>query len=66
MLEAYTLLGALAARTSQRQPAALVTVADQVGALLDTGLDGLIFNMPHTHDPDDVRRAGELLAPLVT
>jgi F420-dependent oxidoreductase-like protein len=40
-------------------------VVDQVGTLLETGLDGLIFNMPHTHDPDEVRRAGELLRPLL-
>jgi F420-dependent oxidoreductase-like protein len=40
-------------------------VVDQVGALLETGLDGLIFNMPHTHDPDDVRRAGQILRPLL-
>jgi F420-dependent oxidoreductase-like protein len=40
-------------------------VVDQVGKLLDTGLDGLIFNMPHTHDPEDVRRAGQLLRPLL-
>lgn len=35
-------------------------VAEQVGALLDAGLDGLIVNMP-TADAATVRRAGELL-----
>ncbi len=40
-------------------------VVDQVGALLETGLDGLIFNMGHTHDPDAIRLAGETLAPLL-
>ena len=40
-------------------------VAEEVGALLDAGLDGLIFNMPHVSDPDEVRRAGELLRPLL-
>jgi F420-dependent oxidoreductase-like protein len=40
-------------------------LAEEVGALLDAGLDGLIFNMPHVSDPDEVRRAGELLRPLL-
>jgi F420-dependent oxidoreductase-like protein len=40
-------------------------IAEEVGALLDAGLDGLIFNMPHVSDPDEVRRAGELLRPLL-
>src|SRR5436190_3619931 len=35
-------------------------VVDQVGALVDAGLDGLIFNMPLS-DPDTITRAGELL-----
>jgi alkanesulfonate monooxygenase SsuD/methylene tetrahydromethanopterin reductase-like flavin-dependent oxidoreductase (luciferase family) len=35
-------------------------VVDQVGAFVDAGLDGLIFNMPLS-DPDTVARAGELL-----
>jgi F420-dependent oxidoreductase-like protein len=39
------------------EPAAIV---DQVGALVDSGLDELIFNMPFA-DPETVRRAGELL-----
>jgi len=39
------------------EPAAVV---DQVGALIDAGLDELIFNMPFA-DAETVRRAGELL-----
>ena len=35
-------------------------VVDQIGALVDAGLDGLIFNMPLS-DPDTITRAGELL-----
>jgi alkanesulfonate monooxygenase SsuD/methylene tetrahydromethanopterin reductase-like flavin-dependent oxidoreductase (luciferase family) len=35
-------------------------VLDQVEALIDAGLDELIFNMPYA-DPATVRRAGELL-----
>jgi alkanesulfonate monooxygenase SsuD/methylene tetrahydromethanopterin reductase-like flavin-dependent oxidoreductase (luciferase family) len=35
-------------------------VIEQVGALVDAGLDCLIFNMPLS-DPDTVARAGELL-----
>ena len=35
-------------------------VVDQVGALVDAGLDGLIFNMPLS-DPETITRAGELL-----
>jgi len=35
-------------------------VIDQVDALVDTGLDELIFNLPFA-DPATVRRAGELL-----
>jgi F420-dependent oxidoreductase-like protein len=40
-------------------------LAEEVVALLDAGLDGLIFNMPHVSDPYEVRRAGELLRPLL-
>jgi F420-dependent oxidoreductase-like protein len=36
-------------------------VVDQVGALVDAGLDGLIFNMPLS-DPEAIIRAGELLS----
>jgi len=39
-------------------------VVDQVDALLETGLDGLIFNMGHTHDPEAIHLTGETLAPL--
>jgi F420-dependent oxidoreductase-like protein len=35
-------------------------VVDRVGAFVDAGLDGLIFNMPLS-DPETVSRAGELL-----
>jgi F420-dependent oxidoreductase-like protein len=35
-------------------------VVEQVGALVDAGLDCLIFNMPFA-DPDTIARAGELL-----
>jgi hypothetical protein len=35
-------------------------IVDQVGALVEAGLDGLIFNLPLS-DPETVRRAGELL-----
>ena len=35
-------------------------VVDQIGALVDAGLDGCIFNMPLS-DPDTVARAGDLL-----
>jgi F420-dependent oxidoreductase-like protein len=40
-------------------------IADKVGALLETGLDGLIFNMGHTCDPDEIRLAGSILSPLL-
>ena len=40
-------------------------LAEEIGALLDAGLDGLIFNMPHVSDPDEIRRTGELLRPLL-
>lgn len=37
------------------------TVAEKVQALLDAGLDGLIFNMPDSYDLDTVAHAGEVL-----
>jgi F420-dependent oxidoreductase-like protein len=40
-------------------------VVEQVGELLDSGLDGLIFNLPPGSDADTVRRAGETLAGAV-
>jgi F420-dependent oxidoreductase-like protein len=38
-----------------------VRVAEEVGALLDAGLDGLIFNVPDVDDLDTVRLAGHVL-----
>ncbi len=38
-----------------------VRVAEVVGALLDAGLDGLIFNLPDADDLDTVRLAGHVL-----
>lgn len=40
-------------------------VRAQVQGLLDSGLDGLVFNMPFTHDPDVVALAGEALSPIL-
>jgi alkanesulfonate monooxygenase SsuD/methylene tetrahydromethanopterin reductase-like flavin-dependent oxidoreductase (luciferase family) len=37
-------------------------VAEQVRALLDAGLDGLVFNMPNPHDLDAVALAGETVS----
>ena len=37
-------------------------VSEQVGAYLDAGLDGLIFNMPDAQDLEPVRLAGETLS----
>lgn len=39
-------------------------VAEQAQKLLDAGLDGLIFNMPHMEDPDAIELAGRTLAGL--
>jgi alkanesulfonate monooxygenase SsuD/methylene tetrahydromethanopterin reductase-like flavin-dependent oxidoreductase (luciferase family) len=77
MLEAYTLLGALAARTRTARLGALVREAvnrslvlgdpDAVGdfvqtRLLGAGLDGLIVNLPADgHDPEAIALAGETL-----
>jgi alkanesulfonate monooxygenase SsuD/methylene tetrahydromethanopterin reductase-like flavin-dependent oxidoreductase (luciferase family) len=36
-------------------------VAEHVQAYLDTGLDGMIFNLPPGSTPEDARRAGQLL-----
>jgi hypothetical protein len=36
----------------------------QAKAMLDVGLGGLLFNMPTGSSPEDVRLAGEALAPL--
>jgi F420-dependent oxidoreductase-like protein len=40
-------------------------VVDQIGAFVDAGLDGLIFNMPLS-DPETVAKAGELLTKSFT
>ena len=40
-------------------------VRAQVQGLLDSGLDGLVFNRPFTHDPDVVALAGEALSPIL-
>jgi alkanesulfonate monooxygenase SsuD/methylene tetrahydromethanopterin reductase-like flavin-dependent oxidoreductase (luciferase family) len=37
-------------------------VAEQVRALLDAGLDGLVFHMPNPQDLDAVALAGETLS----
>ena len=39
-------------------------VAEQAQKLLEAGLDGLIFNMPHMEDPDAIQLAGQTLAGL--
>ena len=39
-------------------------VAEQAQKLLDAGLDGLIFNMPHMEDPEAIDLAGRTLAGL--
>jgi F420-dependent oxidoreductase-like protein len=39
-------------------------VAEQAQKLLDAGLDGLIFNMPHMEDPEAIELAGQTLAAL--
>jgi F420-dependent oxidoreductase-like protein len=36
-------------------------IGEQVRALLDAGLDGVVFNLPGTSEPDDVMFAGEVL-----
>jgi len=39
-------------------------VAEQAQQLLDAGLDGLIFNMPHLEDPEAIALAGKTLSSL--
>ena len=39
-------------------------VAEEAQKLLDAGLDGLIFNMPHMEDPEALELAGRTLAGL--
>jgi len=41
------------------------TVGQKVQELLDTGLDGLVFNMPNSHDLDAVQLVAEVLGPLL-
>jgi F420-dependent oxidoreductase-like protein len=40
------------------------TVAEKCSELLDTGMDGLIFNTPQAHDLESVQLLGETLGPL--
>ena len=40
------------------------TVAERCSALLDAGLDGLIFNSPEVHDLETVQLLGQTLGPL--
>lgn len=40
-------------------------VGAQVQALLDAGLDGIVFNMPDAHDVEQVELAGKVLGPLL-
>jgi F420-dependent oxidoreductase-like protein len=39
-------------------------VTEQAKRLLDAGLDGLIFNMPHVEDPEAIELAGHTLSAL--
>jgi len=41
-------------------------VTDAIGELLEAGLDGLIFSLPFVFEPDEIERAGALLAPLLS
>jgi alkanesulfonate monooxygenase SsuD/methylene tetrahydromethanopterin reductase-like flavin-dependent oxidoreductase (luciferase family) len=41
-------------------------VQEQVQALLDAGLDGLVFNMVDAHDLESVAHAGEVLGGVLT
>ena len=40
------------------------TVAEKASELLETGIDGLIFNSPEVHDLETVQLLGETLGPL--
>jgi alkanesulfonate monooxygenase SsuD/methylene tetrahydromethanopterin reductase-like flavin-dependent oxidoreductase (luciferase family) len=40
-------------------------VGEQAQALLDAGLDGLVFHLPNPHDLDTVSLAGETLSTAV-
>jgi hypothetical protein len=37
-------------------------VAEEAQKLLDAGLDGLIFNMPHVEDPEAIELGGRTLS----
>jgi alkanesulfonate monooxygenase SsuD/methylene tetrahydromethanopterin reductase-like flavin-dependent oxidoreductase (luciferase family) len=41
------------------------SVAEQAQAFLDAGLDGLLFNMPDTHQLEPIELAGAALAPVL-
>ena len=41
-------------------------VQQRVQELLDAGLDGIVFNMIDSHDPEAVELAGEVLRPVLT
>jgi alkanesulfonate monooxygenase SsuD/methylene tetrahydromethanopterin reductase-like flavin-dependent oxidoreductase (luciferase family) len=41
------------------------SIAEQVQAHLEAGLDGLIFSLPHGATPDEVELAGQTLASLL-
>ncbi|HEX2042078.1 MAG TPA: hypothetical protein VHF24_05505 [Acidimicrobiales bacterium] len=43
----------------------LEETAAHVGAYREAGVDGFFFKMAHTSDPDQIRRAGWVLRPLV-
>jgi F420-dependent oxidoreductase-like protein len=40
-------------------------VGEQVQALLDAGLDGIVLNMPNSHELDAIALAAEVLSPLL-
>ena len=40
-------------------------IAARVEAYREAGVDGFVFSMPHTSDPDQIRLAGSILGPLV-
>jgi F420-dependent oxidoreductase-like protein len=71
--EAQAKVASFAARRgmSEQQARAFATVgapdsvAEQAQAFLDAGLDGLLFNMPDSHELEPVRLAGAALTALV-
>ena len=40
----------------------MASLAEQLAAHREAGLDGLIVNMPHVHDLEAVAAAGEVLS----